>query len=255
MDKNKKKSIENFYLGLKFSFSYFSILPINFKKSDDLSKKEILASMLLFLPLVGFILGLGTVVLFSFLAHLEWYGAIISAVVYMMLYGFIHTEAVIDVADAIYASHSGKDAYAVIKEPTVGAMGVLYAIGFVLLKVAGVVYLLSHNFLMEFIAVLIVSRLSLLFLFRVHDFRSSFATQLKKSLSNGYFISSFVIFSILGSMLISYFLILLLQGLVFSLLISLFIKSKIGFVNGDVLGATHESVEILLFLFVALFMV
>ncbi len=252
MGKDKKRFIINSYLGLKFSFSYFSILPINFKASDDLSKKEVLASMLFFLPLVGFILGLGTVVLFSFLAHLEWYGAIVSAVVYMMLYGFIHTEAVIDVADAIYASHSGKDAYAVIKEPTVGAMGVLYAMGFVLLKVSGIVYLFTHNYFMEFVAVLIISRVSLLLLFKVHTFNSSFATQLKDTLSLKYFISSYLIFMLIGSLLISNFIILLILGLLLSLGISFYIKSKIGFVNGDVLGTTLESVEILLFLAIAL---
>ena len=247
--------MNTFYLGFKFAFSYFSILPISFNSKDDLSKKEVLASMLLFLPFVGFIIGLGTVVLFSFLTYLEWYGAIISAVVYMMLYGFLHTEAVIDVTDAIYATHSGKDAYVIIKEPTVGAMGVLYAIGFVLLKVSGMVYILTHNFLMEFVAVLIISRLSLLLLFKVHTFNSSFATQLKEAFTKKYFILSYLIFMILGSLLTSNFIFLLLTGLALALLISFYIKSKIGFVNGDVLGATLESVEILLFLAVALFMV
>ncbi len=251
----KNAILKNFYLGFKFSFSYFSILPIGFKNTDDLSKKEVLASMLLFLPFVGFILGIGTVVLFSFLAPLEWYGAIISATVYMMFYGFIHTEAVMDVADAIYASHSGKDAYEIIKEPTVGAMGVLYAIGFILLKVSGTVYLFMHNFLMEFVAVLVISRLSLLLLFKMHTFRSSFATQLKKAWSTKYFIISSTIFTLLGSLLIGNFIFLLLGGLALAILISFYIKSKIGFVNGDVLGATLESVEILLFLAVALFMV
>ncbi len=252
MGKDKKRFIINSYLGLKFAFSYFSILPISFKKSDDLSKKEVLAAMLFFLPLVGFILGLGTIVFFSFLAHLEWYGAIISALIYMMMYGFIHTEAVIDVADAIYASHSGKDAYAVIKEPTVGAMGVLYAMGFVLLKLSGIVYLFTHDALMEFVAILIISRLSLLLLFKVHTFNSSFATQLKDALSLKYFISSYLIFMLIGSLLISNFIILLILGLLLSLGISFYIKSKIDFVNGDVLGTTLESVEILLFLAIAL---
>jgi adenosylcobinamide-GDP ribazoletransferase len=207
--------------------------------------------MLLFLPLVGFILGLLTITIFSFISHLEWYGAVISAVVYMMLYGFIHTEAVIDVADAMYASHSGKDAYEIIKEPTVGAMGVLYAMGVVLLKVSGIVYLLTHGFFMEFIAVLIVSRLSLLMLFKVHVFKSSFATLLKKSLSNKYFFISFTVFTIIGLFLTIKFIFLLLIALILSYIISHTIKSKIGFVNGDVLGTTLESVEILLFLVIA----
>ena len=245
--------MKNLYLGLKFSFSFFSILPINFTTEDDLSKKEILASMLFFLPLVGLVLGVMTVLLFLTISHLGWYASLISAIVYMIFYGFIHTEAVIDVADAIYASHSGKDAYTIIKEPTVGAMGVLYAIGFVLLKVAGVVYLFNHNLLMDFIAVLIVSRLSLLMLFKIETFKSSFATLLKESLSNRYFIGSFALFTLLGSLILNKFIFLLLIGLLFAYLIVKWIKSKIKFVNGDVLGATLESVEILLFFMVALF--
>ncbi len=75
----------------------------------------------------------------------------------MMMYGFIHTEAIIDVVDAIYARHSGKDAYDVIKESTVGAMGVLYAVGFMLLKIAGIIYLLIHSMFSEFISILIIT--------------------------------------------------------------------------------------------------
>jgi adenosylcobinamide-GDP ribazoletransferase len=74
---------KNLYLGLKFSFSYFSIFPILFKKSDDLSQKSVLVSMLFFLPLVGLTLGLGTLVLYSFLEPLSWFGALISAIAYM----------------------------------------------------------------------------------------------------------------------------------------------------------------------------
>ena len=244
------QKLKHFYLGLKFSFSYFSIIPISFKTSDNLSTKEVLASMLLFLPLVGLVLGFGTVFLFSFLENLTWFGALISAIVYMILYGFLHTEAVCDVADAIYASHSGKDAYAIIKDPTVGAMGVLFSTAIILLKVAGIVFLFLNNMLFEFVAILIISRLCLLLLFKVHDFRSSFATTLKDALTMPYFIASFFLFSFIGIMLISNFMTLLLIGLLLALLISYVIKSKIGFVNGDVLGATLEGVEVLLFIIV-----
>ena len=244
--------LNNIYLGLKFSFSYFSILPIPFKNSDNLSHHTILGTMLFFFPLVGFVLGGMTVLLLMLVGHLEWYGALFSAVVYMMLYGFLHTEAIIDVADALYASHSQKDAYAIIKEPTVGAMGVLYAVALVILKLAGVVYLFEHGFWMEFIAILMVSRLSLLLLFRVHTFRSSFATQLKNALTPPYLLGAFLLFGLLGMLLTSQFLLLLLIGLLLALAISFTLKHKLGFLNGDVLGATLEGVEILLFLGVLL---
>ena len=244
--------LKNIYLGLMFSLSYFSILPISFKTTDDVSRREVLAFMLFFLPLVGFILATLTVVLFSFLNPLSWFGALISATFYMMLYGFLHTEAIMDVADAIYAKHSGKDAYEIIKEPTVGAMGVLYGSSLMLLKIVGIAYLFMQDCFMEFIAIAIISRLSLLLLFKVHPFRSSFATTLKSALTKPYLFASFMLFSTLGYLLISNFMLLLLLGLLLALLISFVIKSKIGFVNGDVLGATLEGVEILLLIGVCL---
>lgn len=241
-----------YYLGLKFAFSYFSILPIKFSNTDDLSTKPVLSSMLFFFPLVGLVLGLLTIGIYTLLEPLAWYGALLSAVAYMMLYGFLHMEAVIDVADALYASHSGKDAYDIIKEPTVGAMGVLYAVATVLLKLAGITYLLMHNFLWEFVSILVISRLSLLLLFYVHDFRSTFATKLKHSLSKTIMLLSFGLFSILCMFFVSNFSVLLLTGLVLALCISYSLKHKLGFINGDVLGASLEFAELILFNMVVL---
>ena len=244
--------MKEYYLGLKFSFSYFTLLPVRFNNSDDLSAKPVLGSMLFFFPLVGLVLGLLTLGLFSLIHSLTWFGALLSAVTYMILYGFLHTEAVMDVADAIYASHSGKDAYEIIKDPTVGAMGVLYAVAIVLLKIAGITYLLMYGFFMEFIMVLVISRLSLLLLFYIHTFHSSFATKLKEALTQKTMLLSFLLFGLMGMALVNNFSVLLLFGLVTALLISYTIKSKIGFVNGDVLGATLEGVEVILFIIVAL---
>ncbi len=244
---------KDFYSGFKFAFSYFTILPVSFKNDVNLSSKYVLGSMLFFLPLVGLVLGMLTVGVYSLLEPLSWYGAVISALVYMMLYGFLHTEAVIDVADAIYASHSGKDAYKVIKDPTVGAMGVLWAGSFIFLKVAGIVFLFMHQLFAPFIAVLTVSRLALLVLFYTQTFKSSFATQLKDALTAKLLWSALVLFTIIGILLTSlHFIILLIFGFILSLFITKFIKSKLGFANGDVLGCTLESVEIVLFMMVAL---
>jgi len=244
--------MKNLYLGLKFSFSYFSILPISFRESDDLSSKEILSAMVLFLPSVGLLLGTITISIYLlFLSDLGWYGATISSLIYMVLYGFIHTEAVLDVADAIYASHSGKDAYKIIKEPIVGAMGVLYAIGVVIAKVAGISYLLLNHLYLEFIIALITSRVSLIILFYIHQFRSSFATQLKESITTNSMIISIISYSAI-SLLMNYSTLLIMPlGILLAISISFWIKGKIGFVNGDVLGTTLEGVEIILFMIIA----
>ncbi len=245
--------MRNFYLGIKFSFSYFSVLPVRFKKEDNLSQKGILNVMLLSLPFVGLLLGLGIAHLSVLLSHMGWYGAVVASIVYMMLYGFLHTEAVIDVFDAIYASHGGKDAHVVIKESTVGAVGVLYGVAFLLLKLAGMVWLFTHGIVAEFVAIVVISRLSLLTLMILHDFNSSFLTQLKEALDYWYLMLIFILFGVFGSFVSPYFIILLIVGVILGFLISLFFAAKLRFVNGDVLGATLEGVEIILLFLVGFF--
>ena len=248
----KKSSIKNIYLGIKFAFSYFSIIPIKFKDNDNLTHQEVLATMLTTLPIVGFILSGMSVVLYLILEQLSWYGAIFSIIFYMLLYGFIHTEAIIDVVDATYAKHSGKDAYIIIKEPTVGAIGVLYGIGLVLLKISGVVYLLLNNYFLEFIAIAIVSRLSLLVVIKMNQFHSGFIQQLKESLSYKHITISMIITITIGLFLTPNFIYILITGIALSIFIIQFIKSKLGFLNGDALGTTLEGVEILLPLLIVL---
>jgi len=236
--------MRDFYLGLKFAFSYFSILPVWFKKSDDLSQKSVLASMLFFLPLVGLVLGSISIMIASFGG---WLMAFIAAVLYMVLYGFIHTEAICDVVDAIYAKHSGKDAYAVIKEPTIGAMGVFYGMAFFALKVAAITALFLEQKYLAFIAIVLISRLALLALIKLLSFKSSFVNSLKDALENRYLIASFLIFSFIGvGLLGSSFLFFLTFGTILSYIIARLLGAKLGFINGDVLGITLESVEIIL---------
>lgn len=241
--------MNNLYLGFKFALSYFTVLPVKFKEEDDLSKKEILGATVLFLPLIGLVLGLLTIFVYSFLDSIPWLGAIISASLYMVLYGFIHTEAILDVVDAIYAKHSGKDAYKVIKDPTIGAMGLLYALVFVVVKVSAIVYLFMNNLLLEFVAVVIISRVCIQFSIYFYEFKSSFVNQLKESFSGKSFFFSILLFTILTIVLTSLkFFWFIVAAFILTTLIISFIKKNVGFLNGDALGMTLELVEILLFL-------
>jgi len=241
--------VRDYWLGLKFMFSYFTILPVRFKESDDLSKPSILASMLFWLPMGGLVLGTLSVLLYRILFPLEWVAGILAAVAYMMLYGFLHTEAIMDVADALYAKHAGKDAFAVIKESTVGAMGVLWAVALMLLKVSAIVFLLSYEAYGFFLSALIVSRLGLLLLFFTQTFRSSFITTMQRGFEKSYFAGSLLLFGTIGTLLSGWhFFILLLIGLGVAYFIATTLAKKLGFMNGDVLGTTLESTEIILML-------
>lgn len=240
-------NFRSFILGLKFALSYFTIIPIKIKDNEDISKNEVLASTLFSLPLIGLILGFITITLFGQIEKLSWLGAIICAVSYMILYGFIHTEAIIDVVDAIYAKHSGKDAYEVIKEPTVGAMGVLYAVSFMILKLSAIVYLFLNNYLYEFLTIVIISRLMILVMIKKYEFKSSFVSALKESLSQKVLFISIIVYMALNIYLIGDKAIgLMIFAFIFTILISKFIEKNVGFLNGDAIGTTVELNELFL---------
>lgn len=240
--------MNNFYLGIKFSLSYFTILPITFKQTDDLGAPKVLSSMLFFFPFVGVILASVTLLFYTFLfAKLGIYGAVISSVLYMILYGFIHTEAILDVVDAIYASHGGKNPYEVIKEPHIGAMGMLWGVGFLVIKVSLITYLLTNHLYFEFLVVAMISRFTLLPLIYFMEFQSSFVQKLKDSLSLKVILINLILVTLLGYYFIniSFFLILV-CGILSSLLMMRFLKKKLGFLNGDTLGTSLEISEILI---------
>jgi len=240
--------MSDIYLGIKFAFSYFTILPIKFNTDDDLSKPDILKYMILSLPLVGIILPLIVISIYLLLPD-TWIFAILCSVLYMILYGFIHTEAIADVVDALYASHSGKDGFKVIKEPTIGAMGMLYSVSFLILKVVSLAYILKYEMFYEFIAISILSRVSILFVIYFYEFKSSFVNSLKKSfrfksLKNVTFLYGIVILFLVK---FSFFL-KIIGVVIFTIVVINSIKNRLKFLNGDVLGMILELNELFLFL-------
>ncbi len=245
-------TIKNIYLGFKFAFSYFSILPVKFNETDDLSNKYILKYMLFFFPLIGLVISTLTLLIYISLEP-SWFTALLCAVLYMLLYGFLHTEAIADVSDALYASHSGKDAYKVIKEPTIGAMGLLYTTAFMILKIASLTFLFLNHLYLEFIVIAIFSRLSIVYIIYLNNFRSSFVSTLKNSLTKSILsISTLIYLSILFSLINVSFLYLGLVNIITSYLFIKYLQKRLGFLNGDVLGANLELVELVMIILLIL---
>jgi adenosylcobinamide-GDP ribazoletransferase len=247
--------MKNSWLGFKFALSYFTIIPIKFGDDINLNRREIFSKFLLSLPLVGITLALIVISLYIGLEENSFLALLVASFSYPMLYGFLHTEAIIDVVDAIYAKHSNKSAYEVIKEPTIGALGALWGVSLLLIKVALLAYLLYLNLYMAIISILISSRLTLLLLFITKEFKSSFLMTLKSSFLFRDFLLALAIFGTFGVFIYGYYFIIL---LIFSLLIGYFISSyfekRLGFCNGDLVGFTLEIVEILSMILVIRFL-
>lgn len=239
-----KQILNAFY----FALSYFSMIPV-FVKNMEINKQTYKYTLAL-LPLVGIILALIVLAVNYALGSVLYplYAAFVSAVVYLFLYGFLHLEAVIDVVDAYFAKHGGKDAYTIMKESTIGAVGALYAVGFVLLKVGAITYLLYEEFYMAFLVILTFSRLNFIFLLGYFKFsKDSFLSQAFEDEGVGKVKLYSLLYVILAFILTSNVLVLF----IVSLLAFYFILSKLdrhfGFINGDCLGFTLEHVELILF--------
>ena len=234
------------YNGWKLAWSYFTLIPIRFNKNTQFNN-IVYRYMLLFFPLTGAFIALVATILYKYiLIDLTWLGALTSASIYMMLYGFLHTEAICDVADAIYAKHSGKDAYEVIKEPTIGAMGLFWGVAIFILKLSTIVYLFLNSNPLLLIVVSLSSRLSLLILIKLYKFRSSFVDILKESLTLSSLVVTIFLYSIALLLIFKIaYLIPFIIAITISLLSSYIIRDNLGFINGDVLGVSLELSEII----------
>jgi len=237
--------------GFLLAISYFTIFTINIKKFKE--SKRLYLSTLFSFPLIGVIFAILLYFIFETLTlfYKEYYIAIFCSLIYFILYGFLHLDALADIVDAYFASFSNKNIYEVLKDSHIGAMGVCSLIIFIALKTLALYEVfLSQNTLLILIIAFTLSRFSitvLLLHYKPHQ-KSIFANALKDSLSKSSFlIVTLFIFSFL----------ILLTGVIKTVTIfsityisTLFIAKKIenrfGFINGDVIGFNIEIIELIL---------
>ena len=230
-----------------FALSYFSIIPVfvkNMEINNDTYKYTLVILPLIGAILASFVIGLN-LALIEFFNPL--YASFVCAVVYLALYGFIHTEAIIDVVDAWFASYSGKDAYKIMKESTIGAIGALYGFSFVLLKVGIITYVLYEKQYILFLIVCVFSRLNLIYLLGYFKFSKdsflSLAFQHGGVLQLKIFALIYLVLAFIFGTNVLLLFILSLASFYFILKI---LNNKFGFVNGDCLGFTLEHTELIL---------
>jgi adenosylcobinamide-GDP ribazoletransferase len=238
--------VKSWWHGWLFSLGYFTILPVRPPKNADMTRSETLGAMLFWFPLTGVLLGIAMVLIYNALSSLSYLGAVIAALSYPVSYGFIHTEAVADVADALYARHGGKDAYEVIKDPRIGAMGVLWSVTVLALKSALVAYALMHHGTLLILSVFIASRTALLVTLYRFDFKSAFVSMLKKSLDFRLLLVTLFFYALLSVLLTPQAPLFIGAAILFALFASRILQTKLGFLNGDTLGAVLEANETLL---------
>ncbi len=230
-----------------FSLSYFSIIPVPTKNIEI--KEETYKYTLFLFPLVGIILALLVVGVNLALSEVfnPIYSCFVSAILYLFLYGFLHLEAVCDVADGWFASYGGKDVYKIMKEPTIGAIGAIYTFCFVLLKVAIITYVLYEKEYLLFVIVCIFSRLNLIYLLEYFKFNKNSFLALAFQNAGVFKLKIYaLLYVVLAFIFGTNALILFIVSLLSFYFILKILNNKFGFLNGDCLGFTIEHTELIL---------
>ncbi len=249
-------SIKEFFKGFILSIGFFTIfrIPVQIKNITN----DTYRFLALTIPFNGILLASSLILIFIFLSYFlpVTHSAIISSVAYFALYGFLHLEAFVDIVDAIYASHSGKDTYAILKDSHIGAIGAIAIFCFIIVKITLFVYLLIHHKYLIIFIITFLSRLSATWLIYGYDFhpKSKFILSMKKSILKKDMIILFLFVALLSLLFKSVHLLVLM--LLFSWELKNYLIKKIGFLNGDGLGFVIEVNEVLLiFVYLVIFKV
>ncbi len=235
-----------FFEGFILAIGFFTRLPLPYiVKQIETEHYRFLAGSL---PLVGGLLGVIMIGLYQGLHTLTspLYVGVLVASIYLLMYGFLHLEALADIADAAYAKHSGKDAYEILKDPHIGAIGTISVMVFVVVKLFVLSLLLQEGAFGAVVLVLMLSRLmatGAICLLEMHP-NSRFILQMKEALHRKDIV---ILFALLGMFsLIVQLWWLGLVAIMIAGLVARWLKAHIGFINGDGLGFMIEVVEVVL---------
>ena len=115
------------FRGLIGAFAMYSKVPMPTLKWDEKCKKYIIC----FLPVVGLVLGVFYVLVFNLCEYMLWDGflkGVLLATVPIVVTGGIHFDGFIDTVDAISSYASKKRRLEILKDPHVGAFGIIWSI-------------------------------------------------------------------------------------------------------------------------------
>ena len=128
--------------GLILAFTFLTRLPM--PKLDDFEDKELSSSANWF-PLVG--LAIGLLLMFAAYAGMganQWLAALLVMLVWAGVTGALHLDGAADLADALGATHRDPERFhAVMKDPHMGAFGVVAIVAILITKLVAVAWLVQ----------------------------------------------------------------------------------------------------------------
>lgn len=233
---------------LLIALQFLTKLPVNLPRIPTPQENAVSA---LYYPLVGFIIG---VILWTVAVYLP-IGIVAKSVLLTLLWlwltGGLHLDGLADTVDGFVGGYGDKErTLDIMKDPHIGAMGVMAIVGAILLKFAFIIEILTIKNL-EILDILILSpilgRVMILWLLlstpyiRKNGLGSTLSAYLPKKLAVTVLILSLFVVVVLPMKMA---IIVLIGFFVLGFYLTLWFKKRIGGITGDTIGASVEITEI-----------
>jgi cobalamin 5'-phosphate synthase/cobalamin synthase len=240
------------FKGFSLAISMLTTLPF-FRVHDFY--KGINGYAVMFYPLVGFLLGSilwGVFVLLENSLPLIHLGIIIFAFL-VLLTGAIHLDGFSDTIDGLYVKK--EKALQVMKDPNVGAMGMISTAVFLILKASSIVVLLETNLVYLLPIVLMLSRFNAVLAIYFYPYinKNGMGSLAKEELKLFQVVIAFIYVAVLSVIFLDFYIVII-SILTLLFLAWLFVKRYGGF-SGDIYGFSIEVSEVVLLNYLILVMI
>jgi len=235
--------IKKLFLGFSLAFSMLSIIPF-FKVHHFY--KGINGFAVMFYPLVGLILGSILALFFYLFEGLlpETYLYVLTFALWVLLTGALHLDGVADVLDALFVSRNRREA--VLKDPHIGAMGFIFTLLFMIIKLTA---LMQVDLIYLLPMLLMLSRFNAVIAIYFFDYirKDGMGSLAKEELKGWQVFIALVMISSIGFIDNSYLFLWMLVALLLSLLLTYGLAKKyFGGFSGDLYGLLIEMSELFL---------
>lgn len=247
--------MKSIFYGLALGFQFFTVIPL--KKAFPINRQTTTA-MYATLPLIGILIGTVVYSVIVGLNHLQFspfFITILTILTSIALTGGLHLDGWVDVSDAFFSYQDKEKRHSILEDPHTGAFGVISVICLLLLKLAIVYEFIVRNpeTIWVIIFIPMLARLCIIFFFiTVQSMKEKgiayyFKTTVSMSalwFSLAFYLAFLTVVIIFTQQYIIIFCIL---GALFAcLLLKRFVLKHFGGMNGDVLGALCEGMEVIL---------
>ena len=228
--------------GLILSLQFLTRIPIN--KEIDFHEENIRKSTFFF-PFIGILLGAVTALSYYIVLPFDKeVASFVAVLIIIILTGGLHLDGLSDTADGFYSARDKEKMLVIMKDSRIGAFGVISLILVILFKYI-IISNLSYNVGLAIILSLGNSRLVTLIqmTYKKTSRPGGLGELFHNSKPKNYMIGSFILYTIIISILNIKFLIPLLGSIILGELITKITYKKIDGFTGDVYGATIELCE------------